>query len=289
MLSTRSSTAVLAGASLVVLATAPAQAGAHSVTAGRGTQAAAPADASSVTVVHGLAGVIADVALDGKTVLTGFEPDRATDPFPVPAGPHEVEVRRAGNLNSPPLITQRLALRPGSDTTLVAHRDLEGEPVLSAFVNDTAQLPAGKARLVLHNTADLDAAQIVVDGKASGTPAGHRARTAAVVDAGAHTVSVQVPGSPQFVVGNRTVRAAAGTSTLLYLVGSSDDDTLDWLAQDIDARAVPPSGVPAGSAGLKAAAEAGNDVGSTPVAGLLALVTAAGALVAARLRLARRV
>lgn len=218
--------------------------------------AAAPATAAgtppaSVTVVHALADVVADVAVDGTTVLTGFRPNRSTDPLPIPAGRHRVEVRRAGDLATPALVDTSLELVAGESYSLVAHRDLEDEPVVTSFANDTSVIPAGSGRLVLHNTAALAAAQVVVDGQPLGGAAAHGTSTGSVLPAGPHTVAVRAPASGQFLLANRTVQVPAGASTLLYLVGSQDDG-LDWLVDTLDVDNAVPFGVPTGDSGLKA-------------------------------------
>ena len=44
-------------------------------------------------VVHGLRGLVADIYLDGTLVLPTFQPERSTDPLPIPAGDHLIEIR----------------------------------------------------------------------------------------------------------------------------------------------------------------------------------------------------
>ena len=49
-----------------------------------------------VRVVHGLRGLVADIYLDGTLALPTFQPERSTDPLPIPAGDHLIEIRAAG-------------------------------------------------------------------------------------------------------------------------------------------------------------------------------------------------
>ena len=68
--------------------------------------APAPASAADsgdaqLTVVHGVRGLVADVRLDGELVLSGFAPERVTDPLPVPAGRHSLQVWPSGAIGVP--------------------------------------------------------------------------------------------------------------------------------------------------------------------------------------------
>src|SRR3954453_13990548 len=77
-----------------------------SLMATRTVVASAQTATGTVTVVHGLRGVVADVYVDGALALPAFQPERVTDPIAVPAGPHRVEIRLAGAApTDPPAVT----------------------------------------------------------------------------------------------------------------------------------------------------------------------------------------
>lgn len=213
------------------------------------TPAAALSASASVTVVHGLADVVADVALDGTTVLTGFEPDRSTEPMAVPAGTRRIEVRRSTDPAGPALIAASIEFAAGQSQSLVLHRDAAGQPVLTSFRNELAAVPAGGGRLVLHNTAVLPTAQLVVDGQPVGAAATSGSATSFDLPAGPHTVAVRDVEGTQFLLDNRTVQVPADASTLLYLVGSPEDDSLDWMVQTLDVSGAVLGGVPIGGSG----------------------------------------
>ena len=215
-------------------------------------QAAAAAEPASVTVVHGLRGLVADVAVDGKVVLKGFAAERSTDPLPLPAGTHRVVIRSARDAAGPPVIDTTVALVAGESRSLVAHLDTQGKPVLTSFRNDDAPIPAGQGRVVLRNTAAAPSVQIVVDGKALGAAVGSGAETDVLLPASSHTVAVMTPGGKATLLAAQTVAVPAGSSTLLYLIGSSRDSSLAWLAQTlITGQTMAPAGVPTGTSGLK--------------------------------------
>src|SRR5689334_20970904 len=81
--------------------------------------AAAPPGASqatgTVTIAHGLRGVLADVRVDGNLVATAFSPDRVSDAMTVPVGTHTVEIWKAGMpASSPPALHGSVVVTAGS-------------------------------------------------------------------------------------------------------------------------------------------------------------------------------
>src|SRR3954470_3994964 len=92
------------GKVLVVLSVAGARAA--SLTATSGVVASAQTATGTVTVVHGLRGVVADVDVDGTLALPAFEPERGHAPIHEPAGSHRIEIRLAGAAPAdPPAVT----------------------------------------------------------------------------------------------------------------------------------------------------------------------------------------
>ena len=244
--------------------------------------AAAAAEPASVTVVHGLRGLVADVQVDGQVVLKGFAAERSTDPLPIPAGSHRIVVTSTRDAAGPPVIDTTISLSPGESRSLVAHLDSQGKPTLTSFVNDDAPIPAGQGRVVLRNTAAAPSVQMVVDGKPLGAAVATGAATAVLLPVAAHTIAVMAPGGDSTLLGAQTVDVPAGSSTLLYLIGSSRDSSLAWLAQTvISGQTMAPAGVPTGTAGLKDPPPSDEVVAL--LAGLL-LVAARTSQVAARRR-----
>ena len=95
--------AILAVAVLVVVAGPPASA-----------QAAAT---GTVTVVHAVEGLQADVYLDGSDTpaLSGFEYQKVTDPMAVPVGVHTAAVFEAGadSKTAQPVVTGSFEVKEG--------------------------------------------------------------------------------------------------------------------------------------------------------------------------------
>lgn len=220
--------AVLAGtvALLAAAFTAPAQAASGTAT---------------VTVVHGVPGATVDVYANGEELLTDFEPGTVTDPTELPAGTYDLKVTEAGaGADGEALIEANgVEVPAGANATVAAHLDADGNPVLTPFVNDASDVPAGKARLTVRHTA------------------------AAPAD----------------------LTLEEGTNTIVYAWGSAADENLDLAVQTISGLDSAPAGVPSGTGGQAAAAEA------VPVwlaaifaLALVGLVASAGTLATARVR-----
>ena len=89
-------------------------------------------------------GLVADVYLDGTLVLPTFRPERATEPLPILAGDHLVEIRQTGAAaTDEPLLTQEVTVPAGLHGSVVAHLDANGNPKLTAFADDLSAVRRG--------------------------------------------------------------------------------------------------------------------------------------------------
>src|SRR4051812_20506035 len=96
--------------------------------------AAAPASAATVTVVHGIPAFPADVYVNGKKALSGFEAGQMTDPIDLPAGSYQLAIRKAGSpASSKPALSGSLTLKKDSNASVVGHLDGTGKPSLSVY------------------------------------------------------------------------------------------------------------------------------------------------------------
>jgi hypothetical protein len=225
------------------------------------TTFAAPASAAAaparVTIVHGVRGLVADIWLDGKKVLPSFQPERATDPIPIPAGAHRVEIRGAGAAGSSvPLLAQDLVIPADADLTVVAHLNPAGAPALSVYRERSSKVPAGRARIVVRHAAAVAAIAVELDQRpllASVEPGTQAFRDVAP---GTHAVSIteQATDGGAPLLAPKDLPLDEGSGIVLYLIGSQKDSTLSWLAQPvraIGAGATVPSRIVTGDSGLR--------------------------------------
>jgi hypothetical protein len=264
-------------------------------TFGLGSAAGAQAETGTVTVIHGIPGVDVDVYVNGDLTLEDFKPDTVTDPLELPAGDYTVDIRPAGaDPASDPIITGSTTLPAGANATLIAHLTADGTPTLGVFVNDTAKTAAGQGRLVVRHTAAAPAVDVLAGGKAVISDLSNPDEATLDLPAGTVSASVAAAGTTDPVIGPADVPVVAGQVTIVYAIGSLEDDTLGVVVQTIsvgeeagetttttaapgatpaptDTTAVPvPSGVPSGASGLAA-----DDGSSFPTGAAVALATLA--------------
>jgi hypothetical protein len=205
---------------------------------------------TTVTLIHGFRGLLADVYLDGERILEGFAPERSTDPTDLPAGEHTVEVREADAApDSEPVVEGTLDLPAGANLTAIVHPDADGQPTISVFDNAFDTPGKGKARAVVRHAAVAPAIDVKVGDVevASGLEPG--GEDGAIIDP-KNTEVTTTDASSDALLAPQRVTAEEGTTVALYLIGSADD-SLGWLSQRLDSAGAP-AGVPTGNSGLAA-------------------------------------
>lgn len=184
-----------------------------------------------VTLIHAVPGLVADVAVDGKTVLTGFTASRVTDPVTLSAGSHTVALTADNGPDAGKVVlTATLDIVAGTTSTAVVGLTPEGKPKAFVFPEMPIAVPPGKAGVVLRHVAASAPVTLVVDG--SVLPIGALANGASVTTdapAGTHQVVVKsAAGATQ--LGAQPATLQADRVTTLYLIGSSQDKSMSWVA-----------------------------------------------------------
>jgi hypothetical protein len=215
-----------------------------------------------VRVVHGLRGLVADVYLDGTLVLPTFRPERATDPLPIPAGDHLVEIRQAGAAaTDEPLLTQEVTVPAGFAGSLVAHLDASGAPKLTAFADDLSAVPAGQSRVVVRHAAEARPVSVLLNDEATFQRLAPDAEASGLVAAGQYEVAVTRRGGGRPLAAPQRVDYVDGTANFMYLIGSQADGTLGWAAVQVGDLQTPPARIQTGDGST----EPGGSGGSIPV------------------------
>jgi hypothetical protein len=248
------------------------------------TLAAPPARAGSsdatVTILHGLPNFTADVYVNDQLTLDGFKPESATEPLALPAGSYDVAIRDVGSdPNSDPALQATITLKAGANYSAIAHLDGEGQPALDLFENDISKVPAGKARLVARNAAEAPALDVELDGKAVFKALAPDSEAAKNHRPASYMVSAADAADGDMLVPATALDLTEGTETIVYVVGSTADQTLDFMVQDISDLASDPGSVFSGSGGL--AAPAGFPAWAGALVAL-SVVAAVGSVVALR-------
>jgi hypothetical protein len=243
---------------------------------------ASAATAADVTVVHGVPDLTVDVYVNGEVALESFEFGTVTDPIELPAGDYAIEIRAAGEpADSEPALSGSATVADDTNASIVAHLDADGNPTLSVFVNNLSPIAAGDSRVTVRHTAAAPAVDVLANGAALITSLANPDEASADVPAGTYSVAVAAAGTTDPVLGPTDLALGAGTSTIVYAVGSLEAGNLQLLAQEIAGLGAAPSGVPAGDSGL--VAESG-----LPAWGIALLSLAGIAVLGSGLVLARR-
>jgi hypothetical protein len=226
-----------------------------------------------VRVVHGLRGLVADVYLDGTLVLPTFRPERATDPLPIPAGDHLVEIRQAGAAaTDEPLLTQEVTVPAGFRGSVVAHLDDDGNPKLTAFADDLSAVPAGQSRVVIRHAADAGPVTVLLNQEATFRRLASDTEAGGLVGAGAYEVAVTPARGGQPLAAPEQVQYPDGTANFMYLIGSQADGTLGWAAVRVRNLETAPTGIQTGDGSTEEAGQGGN----IPIGVLVVIPVAVG-------------
>jgi hypothetical protein len=228
-----------------------------------------------IRVVHGLRGLVADIYLDGTLTLPTFQPERSTEPLPIPAGDHLIEIRSAGAaMTDAALLTQTVTVPAGFAGSLVAHLGPTGAPTLTVFADDVTPVPAGTSRLVVRHTAAAEDINVLLNAEATlgGVQALNEA--AQVVPSGPYQIVVTAIAGGAPLAPPQNVEYPDGTVNFMYLIGSQADDTLGWAAVQIANLETAPSGIQTGDGSTESSAP--DHRGS--IALFAAMAVAAGAI-----------
>lgn len=242
---------------------------------------AGAADDATVSVLHGipegLGADVVDVYANGNLLIDDFTPG-SLETTAVPAGSYDLAVYADGTTpddGDPILSADGVEVPAGINATVTANLDAEGTPALNVFVNDTATIAAGDARLTVRHVAAAPAVDVLADGAVLFSNLTNPNQDLATVPAGTYEAAVNLAGTETTAIGPAEVTLEAGANTIVYAWGSAADENLALAIQVIPGLGATPDGVPAGD---------GSTTG-TPVWALGLAAVAALGLVGAGVRL----
>ena len=252
--------------------------------------AATAAGNAQLAVLHGIPNLPVDVWVDGTLTLDDFQPTTLSPTLSLPAATYSVAVTEpdAASATEGVLIGPAdLTLTAGGNFTAVAHLTADGTPTLTPFANDVTPTAAGQGRLTVRHTAAAPAVDILAGGSPVITNLVNPNEQILNLPAGTISASVAATGTTEPVIGPADVAVQEGVNTIVYAIGSLEDDTLTLAVQTISGLATPPAGVPAGQTGEAALAGSAQQWIGFGAFGLL-LAAAAAALITRRTAAARR-
>lgn len=236
---------------------------------------AAPAGAQSgarIHLIHGIPNTPVDVEAGGANVFTGFQFGQTQDLSSL-AGQTltGLKVKLAGT-STVAIDAGDVALPASGNYTVIAHLGATGTPTLSVFQNDTARTAAGQGRLVVRHTAQAPAVDVLAGGQPVFRNLTNPNEAKADLPAGTVSASVVPAGATTpVVIGPADLSIQAGSSLIVYAVGSLDGGSIQVLTETIRGLGGAPAAVNTGNSPLEA--------GSTNLAVVAGLALLAVALV----------
>jgi len=214
--------------------------------------ASAQSSDGTVTVVHGVPDLTVDVYVNGGLTLEDFEFGTVTDPLTLPAADYNIEIypADADPAAGDPALQQDVTLPAGADATIVANLDADGNAGISVFVNDISATDAGNGRVTARHLAAAPEVDILAGGDAifAGVPNG--AEGVVDVPTGSYSLSIVPAGATEPVVWSADVNVPEGSNVIAHAIGSLEGGSFMVAVQIISGLDSPPTGVPAGTAGL---------------------------------------
>jgi hypothetical protein len=186
---------------------------------------------ASVTLVHGVRGLLADVVVDGKTALQGFAYERASSPMQLPAGSHRVQVYKAGVPHTTALLDVNLTVKAGQTLTAAVGFDNSGAPKAYVFDDRLTAAARSASSIVVRNVSQGKAPQVLVDGHSVSSGLAEGAQVIRGVRPGSHTVGLKVNGA--WLLTNQPVRASSGKAMVVYVVGLQSAKSIALVADSV--------------------------------------------------------
>ena len=239
----------------------------------------------TVTVLHGIpgdGGFPVDIYVNGDYTapfIPGLKFTEFAGPVTLPAADYSIEIYAAGTdptSTTPALGPLSVTLPAGANATIEAHLNEAGAPTASVFVNDISAIAAGETRLTVRHTASAPTVDVLANDAVLFSALSNPNQAAGDVPAGTYNAKVVPTGATTPVVFEADLPLAAGTSTIVYAIGSLADGNFTVAVQTITGLGAAPAGVPTGTAGL---VTDGFPI-ALAIAGALALVGLAGSGVA---------
>lgn len=187
--------------------------------------------AANITLVHGIPGTTVDVAVDGTVVIDNFVPGSLANINSF-AGTTLKNLTVTDDATGDVLIgpLAELVVPDSGSHSIVAHL-AAGEPVLNVFENNTKPTAAGQARLTVRHVADAPAVDLVVGDQRPVTNLANGQSAELELPVGEVSNASIAPTGEAPIADLAAIDLAANTNTIVYAVGSTTADTLDFVVQ----------------------------------------------------------
>lgn len=202
---------------------------------GGAADAAGPAPRSTVARVYLVQGVTDTTwtfDIDDEQVEADASAKTVSEAIDLEPGRHTVSATRAGGA----AVSADIEVKAGQSLDVVLHRDVDasGPPLLTAFTNDLAAVPAGEGRLAVAHTAAAPPADIRVDGQVLFSDVALGEELVTTVPSDTYSVAV-VPAatSGPAVLGPVDLTVEPGRLNRVYAIGVAEKGTMDAVVHTI--------------------------------------------------------
>lgn len=198
-------------------------------------QAASAQAAADITLVHGIPGTTVDVAVDGTVVINDFVPGSLANISSF-AGQTLANVTVIDEATQAVVIgpIASLAIPESGSHSVVAHLDAAGTPVLTTFANNTTAPGEGKARFTLRHVAEAELVDLVIADQRPIVGAKNGDSAELELPDGDLTAASVAQSGGVAIKDIAALDLAANTNTIVYFVGSTPDDTQDFVVQIVN-------------------------------------------------------
>lgn len=237
-----------------------------------------------VSVFHGIPGMTVDVHANGDELLDDFKPGTVTGPQALDAGTYDLQIFEAGQgPDGTPAPQKEIKVPEGANTTVAAHLTADGEPRLTAFVNDVSQVDAGRTRLTARHVPAAPAVDVRAGGQPVLTGLENPEEDTAEVDAGAVSADVVLAGTGTVATGPAELDLEEGTSNVVHARGSAEDKDLALATRTLSGMESASNAVGTGGGGVAVTPHSSDQWPAWAAAAAVAgAVTVTGVLVARR-------
>ncbi len=189
---------------------------------------------ASLTAVHALPGTSAvSVYANNAVLINRLDTGTVDGPISLTPGTYAFAIRPRGSSSSsvPLTLIKGAVLTSGENATLVAGFTTTGIKKLWLIANPTSSIASGKARVIIRHVASAPGIDVYFGSTREVTNLTNANQAVLVVPSGSDSVSVDLNGTTTVVVGPTSYGFNAGTTTILYVIGSQTAKTLGFATQ----------------------------------------------------------
>jgi len=192
-------------------------------------------ESPDLMLVHALKGVTVDIAVDGTVIVPDFKEGSSANINSF-AGQTLSNVTITDSTSGDTLLGPVASLEiPASGShSIVAHRTESGDVTITTYANDVSATSAGNARLTVRHTAEAAALDLKIGSETPISGLTNPNEQSIELPVGQLTDAMTAPAGGDAIAGISTLNLDANTNTIVYVIGATSDDSIDFVIQVVD-------------------------------------------------------